>query len=86
MAISVVNGYLCMNSCDAATARTGQNPHPSTASAPSGSGANNQKSDANNGAAVVYGGVLAHVSNANSGAPAPISANTPSVPSINVLA
>jgi len=33
MAISVVNGYLCMNGCDAAKARTGQNPHANAATA-----------------------------------------------------
>jgi len=30
MAISVVNGYFCANSCDAAKAKKGEDPHPST--------------------------------------------------------
>jgi hypothetical protein len=29
MAISIVNGYLCFSSCDAAKARAGEDPHPS---------------------------------------------------------
>jgi len=28
MAISIVNGFLCFSSCDAAKAATGHNPHP----------------------------------------------------------
>jgi hypothetical protein len=84
MTISVVNGYLCMNSCDAAKARTGQNPHTSTTSAQSGSGTNHQTNDASTGAAVIYGGVLANFSSANSGASA--STGAPPAPSVNVLA
>jgi hypothetical protein len=30
MAVSVVNGYFCANSCDAAKAKKGEDPHPST--------------------------------------------------------
>jgi hypothetical protein len=29
MAIAVANGYFCANSCDAAKAKKGQDPHPS---------------------------------------------------------
>ena len=28
MTVSVVNGFLCFSSCEAATAAKGQNPHP----------------------------------------------------------
>ena len=28
MTVSVVNGYLCFSSCDAAKAKAGQDPHP----------------------------------------------------------
>ena len=52
MAISVVNGYLCMNSCDAAKARTGQDPHASTTTGQSNANSNNQTSDTTNAAAV----------------------------------
>ena len=30
MAISIVKGYFCASSCDAAKAKKGDNPHPST--------------------------------------------------------
>jgi hypothetical protein len=30
MAISIVNGFLCFSSCDAAKAASGHNPHPRT--------------------------------------------------------
>lgn len=30
MATAIVNGYFCANSCDAAKAKKGQDPHPST--------------------------------------------------------
>jgi hypothetical protein len=63
MAISVVNGYLCLNGCDAATARTGRDPHPanrSTTSQSNGAGSPASTSSANdsavNDSAVVYGG------------------------------
>lgn len=55
MSISVVNGYLCTSSCDAAKARTGQDPHPrspadQTSKAPS---------DPTRPPGVVFGGALA---------------------------
>jgi hypothetical protein len=30
MAISIVNGFFCANSCDVSKAKKGENPHPST--------------------------------------------------------
>jgi hypothetical protein len=86
MAISVVNGYLCMNSCDAAKARTGQNPRASTNG--SSSGTDNQSSNTGtNAAGVVYGGALAGFNGRNS-ATASTSANagTPAASSVDVLA
>jgi hypothetical protein len=84
MAISVVNGYICMNGCDAAKARTGQNPHPAT-SAQSGGGSNGQTNGANsnnNGNAVVYGGSLASLNGT-----AATSTSSPAPPSrVNVVA
>ena len=85
MAISVVNGYLCMNSCDAAKARTGQGPHASTTTGQSNSSSSNQTSDTANAAAVVYGGILAGLNNTNSVNPAVTSASTSQAQSINVL-
>jgi len=55
MAISVVNGYLCYSGCDAAKARSGQNPHPSTNGAESGQSGSAQQ---NGGNGVIYGGIL----------------------------
>ena len=86
MAISVVNGYLCMNSCDAAKARTGQNPHASTTTGQSNSSSSNQTSDTANAAAVVFGGILASLNNSNRVNPAVTSAGTSQAQSINVLA
>ena len=54
MSISVVNGYLCTSSCDAAKARTGQDPHASSATSQTA----NAKSDASRTAAVTFGGSL----------------------------
>ena len=55
MSISIVNGYLCNNSCDAAKARTGQDPHPrsETNQTP------NAKPDPSQTPAVIFGGSLA---------------------------
>jgi hypothetical protein len=85
MTISVVNGYLCMNSCDAAKARTGQDPHASTTTGQSNANSNNQTSDTTNAAAVVYGGILASLNNSNSVNPAVTSASTSHAQSINLL-
>ena len=87
MAITVVNGYLCMNGCDAAKARTGQNPHPVIDAQRRIAGDNNQ-TNGGYGAAVVYGGVLAST-NANAVNPASASTGASAQPgnsSVNVLA
>ena len=58
MAIAIVNGYVCYSGCDAAKARTGQDPHPksdqnlqSGATTPTAGGVQNL--------AVTFGGSLA---------------------------
>jgi hypothetical protein len=53
--MSVVNGYLCTSSCDAAKARTGQDPHPRSPADQTPKAA----SDPTRSPAVVFGGVLA---------------------------
>lgn len=53
MAISVVNGFLCYSSCDAAKAAKGQNPHPRADVA--GQGTDTSRRD---GAAVILDGAL----------------------------
>jgi len=56
MAISVVNGYFCANSCDAAKAKKGEDPHPSS---DTGSvDANDRSSVRGDDPAVVFGGSL----------------------------
>jgi hypothetical protein len=62
MAISVVNGYLCFSSCDAAKAETGQNPHPRADVGSQNSAVASQRY----GPAVILGGALA--ASANDGA------------------
>jgi hypothetical protein len=57
MAISVVNGYFCANSCDAAKAKKGEDPHPSTG--PGSVDGNNNSARADN-PAVVFGGSLSN--------------------------
>jgi hypothetical protein len=54
MAVSVVNGYFCANSCDAAKAKKGEDPHPST---DPGNG-NDRSSARADDPAVVFGGSL----------------------------
>jgi hypothetical protein len=61
MAISVVNGYLCLNSCDAAKARAGQDPNASTDGSKSNAltqGAAQSKGNSGNSPATVFGGSL----------------------------
>lgn len=62
MSISIVNGYLCTSSCDAAKARIGQDPHPRSAVDQTP----NAKPDSTQTPAVVFGGALA---GRNAGAP-----------------
>jgi hypothetical protein len=57
MAVSVVNGYFCANSCDAAKAKKGEDPHPS--SDPGNVDGSNNSSRADN-PAVVFGGSLSN--------------------------
>lgn len=54
MAISVVNGFLCYSSCDAAKAAKGQDPHPRTGAA----GQNSAEASGREGPAVILGGAL----------------------------
>jgi hypothetical protein len=57
MAIAVINGYFCANSCDAAKAKKGQDPHPSND--PGSVDGNNNSPRADN-PAVVFGGSLSN--------------------------
>jgi hypothetical protein len=55
MATSIVNGYFCANSCDAAKAKKGEDPHPSTDPGNAGGSRNSPRAD---NPAVVFGGSL----------------------------
>ena len=57
MAMAVANGYFCANSCDAAKAKKGQDPHPSND--PGSVDGNNNSPRADN-PAVVFGGSLSN--------------------------
>ena len=57
MAVSVVNGYFSANSCDAAKAKKGQDPHPSIGPG-NLDGSNNYPRTDN--PAVVFGGSLSN--------------------------
>ena len=54
MAITIVNGYMCTSSCDAAKARTGQDPHPQDPSNPTAK----TQPGGQQSPAVTYGGSL----------------------------
>jgi hypothetical protein len=58
VAISVINGYVCYSGCDAAKARTGQDPHPKTDADPSG--ATTPTAGGVQNLAVTFGGSLAN--------------------------
>lgn len=90
MAMSVVNGFLCYSSCDAAKAAKGQDPHPRT-DVVSQSGGDNARHD---GPAVILDGVLKVSGGAGNDGTVPAGANqsndptalrNPS-PSTNILA
>jgi hypothetical protein len=57
VSISVINGYVCYSGCDAAKARTGQDPHPKSDADPSG--ATTPTAGGVQNAAVTFGGSLA---------------------------
>ena len=58
MAIAVINGYVCYSGCDAAKARTGQDPHPKSDPSQQ-SGATTPTAGGVQNAAVTFGGSLA---------------------------
>src|SRR5215475_10650002 len=64
MATSIVNGYFCFSSCDAAKARTGKNPHPKNDPGSVDGGNNSSRT---NDPAVVFGGSLSNTTQAQVG-------------------
>ena len=67
MSVSVVNGFMCFSSCDAAKAAKGENPHPKPDAAIPAENKGGAGSAARETPAVVFGGTLA--SQRNSVAP-----------------
>jgi hypothetical protein len=55
VSLSIVNGYTCYSSCDAAKARAGKDPHPKQ----DGSAQSGEKAGRTDSPAVVLSGVLA---------------------------
>ena len=58
MSVSIVNGYVCYSGCDAAKARTGQDPHPNGDSSNAGAPTSPTAGGVQN-PAVTFGGSLA---------------------------
>ena len=82
--ISVVNGYVCASSCDAASARAGKDPNAPPGTPPGQSGKTDKKSGLDGQSAIVLGGTLKSVVSAV----APAAGATPSNGSqlLNLLA
>ncbi len=59
MSVSVVNGFVCYSGCDAAKARTGQDPHPKTDSGRPG-GSTTPTAGGVQNPAVTFAGALAN--------------------------
>ena len=58
MAVSIINGYVCYSGCDAAKARTGQDPHPKSDTTQPGAPTTPTAGGVQN-PAVTFGGSLA---------------------------
>ncbi|HEY7999449.1 MAG TPA: hypothetical protein VIE87_11565 [Pseudolabrys sp.] len=82
--VSVVNGYVCASSCDAASARAGKDPNAPPGTPPGQSGKTDKKSGLDGQSAIVLGGTLKSVVSAV----APAAGATPSNGSqlLNLLA
>jgi hypothetical protein len=67
MSISIVNGYVCFNSCDAKRAETGKNPHDNPGQLDNDPRANNHKpaGASDDQPAVTFGGALKDLMTAN---------------------
>ena len=81
MSVSIVNGYMCYSGCDAAKARTGQDPHPKSDTGQSG-GTSPTAGGVQN-PAVTFGGSLANRNAVTPAASSQQSATTNANPSSN---
>lgn len=76
--ISVVNGYVCTSSCEAASARAGKDPNAPPGTPPGQSG-KTAKSAFSGQPATVLDGALKHLVNALTATSDPAPSNKPSV-------
>jgi hypothetical protein len=83
--ISVVNGYLCTTSCEAAAARAGKDPHAPPGTPPGQSGKADKNSPFANQPATVLGGALKKAVNAVTTTDSATPSNN-SQPTIDLLA
>jgi len=86
--ISIVNGYVCTSSCEAATARAGKDPHAPPGTPPGQSGKTDKTSGFAGQPATILDGALKDLTNvdaANAGTPADSAASSQK-PTLNVLA
>ncbi len=67
--ISIVNGYVCTTSCEAAAAKQGKDPSAPPGSPPGVSGKDHKASSFANQQATVFDGSLKGVMDANASAP-----------------
>ena len=81
--ISVVNGYVCTSSCEAATAREGKDPHAPPGTPPGQSGKTDKSSGFAGQPATILDGALKDLTNAVTPADSTASSQKPT---LNVLA
>jgi hypothetical protein len=67
--ISIVNGYVCTTSCEAAAAKQGKDPSAPPGSPPGVSGKDHKASSFTNQQATVFDGSLKGLTGANTSAP-----------------
>jgi hypothetical protein len=83
--ISVVNGYVCTSSCEAASARAGKDPNAPPGTPPGQSGKTGKTSGLDGQPATVLGGALNDIAPANAVTPAG-GTTPPQKPLLNLLA
>jgi len=89
--ISIVNGYVCTSSCEAATARAGKDPHAPPGTPPGQSGKTDKTSGFAGQPATILDGALKDLTNADTANAAnAVTATSDTAPSqkptLNVLA
>jgi hypothetical protein len=83
--ISVVNGYVCTSSCEAASARAGKDPNAPSGTPPGQSDKTDKTSALDGQPATALGGTLKDIAAANAGTPSG-GTTPPQKPVLNLLA